>query len=220
MQMRSRITKILVPAAAITAAAVPVLMAGPAGASAHHSTTIQTTYKAVTKLTNRSDSGGNGNWAYDCFTRTAKVVLRGEAPLSACGVATGHCYAFTASLSDEGSFTTISGAYTPNQGAPFTGDTISGQPKGHFNGYGLFGTFFADQLPSAHLVPRKVNGDANPSYLWPTLFFSSTATLVGTGNENDWGYTYWTTTEHLHQHWVDASFNSGGQLPVAGNISG
>ena len=219
MQMRSRITKILAPAAVIAAAAAPVLLAGPAGASAHHSPTVQTTYKAVTALTHRSDSGGNGNWAYDSFTRTARVILRGAAPLSACGVVTGHCYAYTASLSDQGSFATVTGAFTPNQGAPYTGDTITGKPKGNLHGYGLFGTFFANQLPDTHLVPTKVKGDAHASYLWPTLFFHASAVLAGTGNENDWGYTYWTTTGH-HQQWVDASFNDGGQDPVAGNISG
>ena len=214
MQMRSRIITALAPAAAVAALVAPVLLAGPASATTQH------TYTVVTKLSHRSDSGGNGNWAYDSFNRTAKVVLRGTAPLPDCGVVSGHCYAYTASLSDKGSFAAIPGAYTPNQGAPFTGDTISGHPHGNFHGYGLFGTFYANQLPHTGLVPRHVNGDADPSYLWPTLFFSPSATLVGAGNENDWGYTYRTTSRHLHQRWVDASFNSGGQVPAAGNISG
>jgi hypothetical protein len=32
--------------------------------------------------------------------------------------------------------------------------------------------------------------------------------------------TYRTTSADLHQQWVDASFNSGGQVPAAGNITG
>jgi len=218
MQMRSRIITALAPAAATAALLVPAVLASTASASSSH--TSQTTYTVVTKLSDRSDSGGNGNWAYDKFTRTATVVLRGQAPLSACGVTSGKCFAYTASLSDAGSFAAITGAYTPNQGNPFTGDTISGTPHGKFHGYGLFGTFFATELPNAHLVPRHLVGDADPSYLWPTLFFNSSATLENTGNENDWGYTYWTTNPHLHQQWVDASFNDDGQALVAGNISG
>jgi hypothetical protein len=62
-------------------------------------------------------------WASDALTRTAKVVLRGAAPLPDCGLANGTCYAYTAGLSDHGDWTTIPGAFTPNQGAPCTGDT-------------------------------------------------------------------------------------------------
>jgi hypothetical protein len=226
MRMRSGIATVLGPAAATAATAAtaailaPVLLASTASAATNHRHGVQHTYTAVTRLSHRSDSGGNGNWALDTFTRTAKVVLRGTAPLSDCGVASGACYAYTASLNDRGDWATIAGAFTPNQGAPYTGDTISGSPHGDFRGYGLFGTFYATTLPNTHLVPRHLVGDSDPSYLWPTLFFPASATLAGTGNENDWGYTYRTTSAHLHQQWVDASFNGGGQVPAAGNITG
>lgn len=193
------------------AALLPVLAATGAGASTVHSHT----YTVSTVLSHRSDSGGNGTWAYDRFTRVAKVTLRGSAPLSDCGTVTGNCYAFTASLDDNGHFRAIQGAFTPNQGAPFTGNTITGHPHGDMHGYGLFGTFYATELPDTSLVPRFVHGDANKSSLWPTLFFGPSATVVGSGNENDWGYFYHAS----HQRWADASFNSGGQVPSAGNIS-
>jgi hypothetical protein len=196
-----------------TAAALVAFTAGSASASTHHHHGHHPhTWTAVTHLSHRDDSGGNGNWAIDTYTRTAKVTLRGSAPLSDCGVSVGKCYAFTASLSDHGDFRATPGAYTPNQGTPFTGDTIKGSPHGDFWGYGLFGTFYATTLPDSHLVPRHVSGDTPSSSQWPALFFPSAPTGI---SENDWGYFYHTG----HQRWADASFNSAGQVPSAGNIS-
>jgi hypothetical protein len=214
--MSIRIVTRWIPALALSAV-LPVAAASAAAAStarlAHHSSTVT----AVTHLVNRGDSGGGGNnWALDDFTRTAKITFRGVAPLIDCGTTSGTCYAFTASLSDHGHFVTIPGVLAPNQGAPYTGSTVLSSVKGHFHGYGLFTTFYANALPSASLVPANVSGNTDPSYLWPTLFFPSGTTVTGV-NENDWGYSYF--APH-HQYWVDASFNVGGQLAGDGNITG
>jgi hypothetical protein len=200
-------------------AVLPVAAASAAAAStaqtSHHG--ANHTVTAVTHLVNRGDSGGNGNnWAYDNFTRTAKITFRGVAPLIDCLTFSGNCYAFTASLSDHGHFVTIPGVLAPNQGAPYIGSMVQSAVRGHFHGYGLFTTFYATAMPDAGLVPSNVNGNAHPSYLWPTLFFPSSA-IVTSPNENDWGYFYYAPQ---HQSWVDASFNAGGQLATDGNITG
>jgi hypothetical protein len=211
MAIRITLRKSWLPALA-AAVILPTAAATAAVASSHPSATVT----AITWLVHRADSGGNGNWAYDKFSRTAQVTYRGVAPLSACGTASGHCYAFTASLSDTGAFTTIKGAFTPNQGAPYTGTHIASKVTGPMHGYGLFTTFFATAMPQAGLVPHYVYGNAHPSYLWPGLFFPASAKVTGL-NENDWGYYY--TGPH-GQSWVDASFNNAGQDPVARNITG
>jgi hypothetical protein len=64
-------------------------------------------------------------------------------------------------------------------------------------------------LPKAGRVPHVVYGNADPSYLWPTLFFPSWATVVGV-NETDYGYCY--RAPH-HQHWVDGSFTATASCP-------
>lgn len=203
---------------AVAAAAILPLTAASAAAASthHHHHSFPHTVTAVTHLVHRGDGGGAGNyWAYDYFTRTAKVTFRGMAPLSSCGVVTGHCYAFTARLADRGSFRTIAGQQSPNFGT-YPGVLIKRQVKGSFHGYGLFATFYANALPKAGRVPHVVYGNADPSYLWPTLFFPSWAAVVGV-NETDYGYYY--KAPH-HQHWVDGSFNGDGQLPGDGNITG
>ncbi len=211
MAIRIHLRKNWLPA--LAAAAILPAAAATAAAAASHSSG---TFTAVTQLAHRPDSGGNGDWANDAFTRTAQVTYRGVAPLAACGTTSGHCYAFTASLSDSGKFTAIKGAFAPNQGAPYTGSLIKSAVTGPMHGYGLFTTFFATAMPQPGLVPHKVTGKAHPSSQWPGLFFPSSAKVTGL-NENDWGYYY--TGPH-GQSWVDASFNGGGQDPVAGNITG
>jgi len=180
----------------------------------------------VTHLANRPDSGGNGNWALDRFTRVATVTSKGSVAPSDCGVRSGPCYAYTASMKDVGKFTTILGAFTPNQGAPYTGMHITRRLTGQLRGYGQFTTFYATAKPNAHLVPHVVNGTppGDASYTWPTLFFPAGTTVVGVSEET-WGYVYTAHVRISHhrgttQRWADTYNNGGGQLPADGNITG
>ena len=121
-------SKTLFTKGGLTLGAVAILAtAGAASASAATVPAAHHVYplKAVTDLYNRPDSGGVGNWANDALTRT--VTFR-EIGASA-GV-----YTYVATLGDRGEFTTISGAYTPNQGGIYAGDKISGQVSGSMNG--------------------------------------------------------------------------------------
>lgn len=202
---------------AVTVAAVlPVAAASAAAASTQSHHHDSRTVTAVTHLVHRGDGGGSGDtWAYDSFTRTAKVTFRGVAPVTDCLTVSGNCYAFTASMSDQGSFETIAGQQSPNFGS-HPGVLINREVRGELHGYGLFTTFYATAMPKASRVPGHVYGDGYHSYLWPELFFPSSATVNGV-NESDYGYYY--HAPH-HQSWVDGSFNGDGQLAGDGNISG
>jgi hypothetical protein len=181
-------------------------------------------------MLNRDDSGGNGDWAKDSFVRVLTVTQQtATVPPADCSPTATVCYAFTASLKDAGSFRTISGAYTPNQGGADAGEHIRGVVQGQMVGSGDFATFYATALPSARLVPLFNTGDANPSYLWPELAFPAGTVFAGL-NEDPWGYSYTAkvvTGLRGHsvvqtQRWADTSdlANDGGQGPTAGNITG
>lgn len=229
--MRKRIPArwlaVLAAAAAVPALGVTAANASLAPGPHSHSLT------AITWMANRDDSGGNGNWAKDNFARDLTITPEGSAPLTDCGTSATSCYAFTASLKDAGSFRTIRGAYTPNQGTD-PGSHIHGQVIGQMNGYGDFATFYATSQPNMRLVPHINNGDSNPSYLWPELAFPGGTSFTGL-NESPWGYYYSARVLKLappnpwhirfkveHQKWADtsATANDGGQGATAGNITG
>ena len=94
---------------------------------------------AATQLSNRDDSGGNGNWAKDTLTRTLTIRETGHA---------GGLYYFTATIRDAGTFRAIKSAYTPNQGRPYTGARIVYGASGPMSGSG------ATRSPPAHRRPR------------------------------------------------------------------
>jgi hypothetical protein len=189
-----------------------VLSAGAASAStatlAHHHHAKSAT--AVTYVVHRHDSGGNGNWALDKFARTVTVTRVAKAP--------GHMYVYKAFLTDTGKFITIPGAFTPNQGSPFTGLTIKGVVRGTMSGKAVFTFTASAPYPSSKHVPRFVFGDTPATSAWPALFFPANTTFANQAMPY-WAWTYNASTGHI-RHWVDASYNQAGQVPTAGNITG
>lgn len=212
----------LIPAS-VLAAGLPLLAATTANASqATPPSSHPHSIAAVTLMVNRDDSGGNGNWAKDDFIRVLTVTRQGSTvPSADCSPTATVCYAFTASLKDAGSFRTISGAFTPNQGGADAGEHIRGVVQGEMHGSGGFATFYATALPSALRVPRFNAGDANPSYLWPELAFPAGTVFAGL-NEDTFGYFYTAQVHFRVQRWADTSdpANDDGQGPTAGNITG
>jgi hypothetical protein len=220
----------LIPAG-VLAAGLPLLASTAASASQAAQPAVSPhSITAITAMLNRDDSGGNGNWAKDSFVRVLTVTQqKATVPLADCSPTATVCYAFTASLKDAGSFRTISGAYTPNQGGADAGEHIRGVVQGQMLGAGDFATFYATALPSARLVPLFNTGDANPSYLWPELAFPAGTVFSGL-NEDPWGYSYTAKVQTgvrghsvvQTQRWADTSdlANDGGQGPTAGNITG
>lgn len=164
---------------------------------------------ATTHLTNRPDSGGNGTWATDTLTRTFKLTLVSQSA----GI-----YTYTGTVCDGGTFLTIPGAFTPNQGAPFTGDTIADLVKGTVNGTAFF-SFTADQPADISLVPPTGDPGA-PTSTWYQQAFPAGTVFGGTGLENNWSWSYQVIQGFFIQNWLDAASNSGGQVPSAGNITG
>ena len=198
----------------LAAAAVPVALAGSA-AAALASPGRQSAPKpvtAATQLSNRDDSGGNGNWAKDTLTRTLTIRETGHA---------GGLYYFTATIRDAGTFRAIKYAHTPNQGRPYTGDRIVYGASGPMSGSASY-SFTASTLPSARLVPRHVSGDADSTSTWYELAFKPGTTFAGTGI-GAWSWHYSAAVKEgrhvVGQHWTDAYSNDAGQIRSAGNIN-
>ena len=182
-------------------------------------------------------------------TLTVKVPSGDSATLSAPSVGTVSgvtytvpvCNAYTAALKDNGTFTTIPLAFTPNQYGSDAGLKLpTRQVNGQMNGYGNFTTFYTTAAPDASLVPGHVSGNTVASSAWPSLFFPASATLTG-GAETVWGYNYnarvkttvitcsgrrhhrqqcTSQTTVQDQQWADTYANGGGQSATDGNITG
>lgn len=158
--------------------ATGVMAAAPATAATTRLAPHTYTYHSL--LVHRTDNGGGGNaWAYDTLHRTLTIRLLGKTP-------TGQ-YKYVASISDSGRFVTIPGALAPNQGA-FPGSKIARTVGGSVWGYGKWGVFYANALPTTRPAPFQY-GNANPSSTWPKLAFASTTTFTGL-NESSYGYFY------------------------------
>lgn len=176
------------------------------------------TFTAYTALTDRPDSGGNGNWAYDEMTRQLSITETGPGT-------------YTATVTDvAASFVAIDGAYTPNQGCSHcAGETIGGSPSGSFSG-GASYSFTADSLPTEAKnlgVPASESGApgdfAETTSGWYEQAFPAGTVFGGAGIGN-WGWNYSATVGQFPfvsvQTWADTSANGDGQLPADGNISG
>jgi hypothetical protein len=226
-----KIRKYAAVAATVAAAAsgAGVFAATAASAATAGSAVVQPTavrsYTAISHLTNRPDSGGNGNWANDDMHRTLTIRLLGST-----GTGSSTVYYYSASVKDVGTFKTIDGAYTPNQGAPFTGQVENGSVPGTLRGSASY-SFTANALPNVALVPAHVDGSADSTSTWYELAFPKGTTFGGAGIGN-WGWRYNgpvvvtldSTGKHVlsvsHERWADTASNDAGQLAADGNIDG
>jgi hypothetical protein len=230
-------------ALAALAAGAAVALAGLAGAATAAPVHGQLT--ATTRIVNRYDSGGAGNWAYDTFTRTLTVTYLGKvtpAQIIADPALAATPYEFNASLADKGTFKDIPGAFTPNQGGHDAGLILRpGQVTGTMTGWGQFGVFYASAKDAPGLAPRSLRGTAlnslYPSSTWPELAFPAGTTFADL-SEATFGYYYQvpavtvTTVRWVHGHkithvrvlkaqnWEDTAFDGSGQLRFDGNILG
>jgi len=171
---------------------------------------------AVTRISNSGIPGNGGSWASDQVTRTAVLSGGFPAPPSRCGKASGPCYGFAATVTDQGTFRASAGALTPNQSVP--GKHIAGLVTGTVNGTGFFGTFYATARPDAGLVPRWA---VNAFYVtsWPAQFFPAGTIITGL-QLTGWSERYGAWTGCGAQQWTDSSANGYGDLPRDGNILG
>jgi hypothetical protein len=196
-----------------TGATGPQGPAGPSGAGYE-----PVTASAQTDITNDADSGNNGNWAVDTLTRQMTVTRHAAAPASDCGgTATNGvtaCWFYTALMTDEGSFTTDSGAKSPNAGV-----TINGVLSGGINGGSSYEFYASSGSPDGTLVPATLDASTSGtnSSDWPERFFAP-GTSFGDVNEINWSYTY--NAPKTCETWTDAFNNGGGSSSSAGDITG
>jgi len=216
-------------AIAVAAAAALLTSGGIANAAAR-----QPSWHALTFVTDRPD-GGNGNpdtWADDTMTRSLTVTLTGGSP---------GAYTFTATLGDIGTFTTVKGAPTPNQGGSYAGDVIKSRVTGQMAGYADF-SFTASELPSAAFnagVAYSENDHgadpADSTSTWYELAFPHGTTFGGIGI-GDWSWHYGVTVTTIsyrvfgrfvvpvaseqYQQWTDGYNNNYGDSAGDGNIAG
>lgn len=207
-----------------TCAAAAGLALGASIAVAAAASAVTPAVSETTHITNDPDSGGNGNWSTDNLVRTLTIT----ADTGACtGLPAGStCY--SASIADDGTFTTIDQAYQPNQGSPASFARIQHEVSGTFSGTASF-LFWADKTPADANVPATVNGVPGTS-TWYERAFPSGTTFGGPGIGSDWTWTYTTYTrtsprQHLAacETWTDSAANGDGQsavLTADGNITG
>ena len=211
--------------------------AAPAGASVRQARPVE----AITKIVNRADNGGGGQWAFDSMSRDLKVYYLGKSTDPAHAAAP---FMYYATLADKGTFRDMPGALTPNQGGRYAGLTLRAvQVTGPMTGTGGWGLFYASQRARNGLAPTVLKGvklnALYPSATWPELAFPAGTTFAGlTETSYDYNYQAVPFTRYVvktdpkthkkvivkvtgyRQHWQDASFNGDGQLARDGNILG
>jgi hypothetical protein len=233
--MRSSI--ITAAAAAVIAGALSLAAVSTAGATTRPAVKSYTS-TATTAVSNRPDSGDHGDWARDTFTRTAKVTLVSEVALSYCGgsTGTGHCYDWTGSVSDSGSFTTIPGGVSPGNGSLNGGlpPAISTAVKGTMAGTYRYAFYSSWKTASAALVATHENdagntpGGRSTTGAWPEQFFGAGAKFYVSGavsselgTTGSWKYTAAFGADAacpaIASSWTDASPDWGANA-IDGNI--
>jgi hypothetical protein len=160
------------------------------------------TANASTAVSNRSDSGGHGDWAKDAMIRTVNVTRQTAVEVSKCGGAATQCWFYTASITDAGTFQTVAGALSPRDGVP-----ISGTVSGTFTGGSKIEFYASSDDPDASLVPPTLTGDVPSTTNWVKQIFPRISVVSGVQLLNwSWSYSAPATCET----WVDAYNNNAG----------
>jgi LPXTG-motif cell wall-anchored protein len=207
------------------AAAAPALAAPPAPPAQPVCKT------AVTKLYDRPDSGNHGDWALDGtkatpMTRTVRICEQAPVVLRADAVAVKPRSLYTATVADQGVFTTVAG-HSPNAGKALPAG-ITGWLSGSHDNHVAFTASFTAEAGFANYQATTYDGDTYhgtaPSStgdwiknLWGGKDFEQVTNLVG------WSWTYWTCSTDpakAMEKWVDAEDNKAGSIPTAGDITG
>src|ERR1035438_3996048 len=99
--MKARVIQVALGVTAVAGMGLAGIIPAAASASTHssHRSGRSHDVTATTQLRDRQDSGGNGNWAVDRFTRVATVTPAGTGTLADCGVA---APSFTVTLTGAG----------------------------------------------------------------------------------------------------------------------
>ncbi len=200
--------RILAVTGAVLAAAAGVALASGTALA------TPTAVTASTQVSNAPDSGNNGNWAYDDYTRVLTVKIDPDQSSAPVGDTV-----YLASISDHGQFHAVLGAFTPNQAVP--GLKVTHSVSGAMNGSWTYVvTAPTADVPSASNVPATVDdnfadGTGNQvSSKWPALAFSGPVTVAPDAGTWTWTYT------RACESWTDSAANGDGNLAADGNITG
>lgn len=174
---------------------------GPAGKDGKDAIVSVT---AMSSLTNRPDSGGHGDWATDTLTRNVSITRASAVDADKCGAAATVCWLYTGSIADNGTFTTITGAMSPN-----AGDLIAGTVNGTVTGAAKIQFYASSDAPNPALVDATVDGSAHPTGEWAKMFFPA-GTVVTVADMRDWGWTYDAAT--ICNKWVNAKAGNTGDI--------
>jgi hypothetical protein len=204
--------------AVLTSQITGKVVVAPATGGAAQQWTVPGSHYAVSKLTNRPDSGGSGsNWALDTMSRASSITFVGR---------TGGLNDYLGSVVDTGSFVAFPGNATPNQGLD-PGKTIGDSLTGAVSG--VWGQEFTSSAPQSTVPPATVNGVAFSTGTWESLFFAPSATVTftdaipnsGDPDQLDWAWHYTSGKDNCGgtQTWLDANGNGGGQDATGGDIT-
>lgn len=176
---------------------------------------VPATATAQTSITNWAETSG---WATDNMIRTVNVTRQGAAESSKCGGAP-TCYFYTATLTDNGTFTAINGKPAPNA---TVGGTITGNPTGSFIGGAKVEFYASSNAPNGSLVPATANSRASVPFGtsdWVKGFFPTSGVTFGASfNLTTYLWTY--NAGCAAQTWRDG-INPGndGQSVADGNVT-
>jgi hypothetical protein len=185
---------------------------GPGGGGPGHPVTAS----SATRVSNVA-APGNGNpptWAHLGFDRRTTVKLQGPAASFHCG-GPGSCYAYTATMADSGTLTTVPHSLTPNQSFPFHNRREAfPSVNGTYHGTADVTFYATSDHPTGHFGNQDDHGNLdNPADSIRPFFGPSTQVRNVTVTSYD--YEFATS----HQNWRDRSFDHGNQ-PGDGNIDG
>lgn len=161
------------------------------------------TTTGATNVTNRDDSGDNGDWAKDAFTRTLSVTRHAQAPVANCGATSGNCWFYTATISDNGTFKTDDSAASPRAGV-----TINGTVVGTFSG-GEAVEFYAS-TDTAVQPASSISGDSPSTTDWVKQDFAAGTHFSSVTTKDGWSWTY--VAPNTCEQWVDAQTGETGDI--------
>jgi hypothetical protein len=155
---------------------------------------------AMSSVTNRPDSGGHGTWATDTLTRSISITRQHATKATDCGPTATTCWFYTGMIADNGTFTTVTGADSPEAGTAISG-TVVGASKIEF--------YATSDAPNPALVDATVNGSAHPTGQWAAMFFPA-GTTVTDSDLLDWAWTYQAAA--TCEKWVNAKAGNTGDI--------
>ena len=164
-------------------------------------------FTATRKLTNRDDSGLDGNtWAKDDLDRTITITRMYRVDKGLCGASAPGCFYSPGKIVDDGTFKAIVGEKTPGNadGPTVFAQAVAGTVKG---GTGLIQFYASSNAPDEYAFPSDEDIAGVPTPDWPKKFFPE-GTHFGTVSYDKWSWIY-TSTDSCANVWKNAPTSSG-----------